>query len=260
VYEMEIRNSSPVLQVARRLHNYAWLAIYFPYFCAVLKRKHQFVKLLPVFVSGWHLATKYFRARDAAGNEFFIKTDSSYATLENEASLSRKLYNTGVNTPELVAVDSCCNKKYMVYRYVSGMRLADLMEQALWLNERRASALVTQLIEMLDGLYAARVVHRDLTPGNILISQSARNEFTSYLIDFSFSVDLDDRSLLRSIPYWVERELGGAYRMKEGVWDDAYSVLKILREVEGKLEETLSVGTNEVEKKLGRIRYEWKLP
>ena len=65
---------------------------------------------------------------------------------------------------------------YIAMRYVPGIDLKRLLEREGPLDPSRTLALVRQVGEALDAAHARGLVHRDVKPGNILVSRSDHGE------------------------------------------------------------------------------------
>ena len=63
---------------------------------------------------------------------------------------------------------------YVVLEHVDGLSLADLILQCGGLNLRRATDLIIQVAEALAVAWKAGIVHRDVKPGNILVTRHSK--------------------------------------------------------------------------------------
>ncbi len=78
--------------------------------------------------------------------------------------------------------------RYLVMRYATGGSLVDRLDHGVRLAPSEVLRLMTPIAAALDYLHEARVVHRDIKPGNILLD--AQN--TPYLADFGLAKTLSD--------------------------------------------------------------------
>ena len=92
--------------------------------------------------------------------------------------------------------------------------------------------LITTFKEICNSLYPLGLAHRDIRPHNIIIDK----DNSVYLIDFAFMVGTNKQyTSLQELPNTPENidklyRLGNGYNPKIGIWDDAYSCMKILTE------------------------------
>ncbi|MGB3484437.1 MAG: bifunctional serine/threonine-protein kinase/transporter substrate-binding domain-containing protein [Mycobacterium sp.] len=101
----------------------------------------------------------------------------------------------GVDDPHVVPIHSygeIDGRLYLDMRLVEGLDLGTILaERAHPLGKRLAVKVVEQVGSALDGAHAAGLVHRDVKPSNILISE---REFV-YLIDFGLARTTSDPGL-----------------------------------------------------------------
>jgi ABC-type amino acid transport substrate-binding protein/predicted Ser/Thr protein kinase len=101
----------------------------------------------------------------------------------------------GVNDPHVVPIHSygeIDGRLYLDMRLIEGLTLgAILSERERPLGPQLAVKVVEQVASALDGAHAAGLVHRDVKPSNILISE---REFV-YLIDFGLARTASDPGL-----------------------------------------------------------------
>src|SRR5579864_5119476 len=78
---------------------------------------------------------------------------------------------------------------YLVLEYIEGPTLADLMDRGL--EDRRVADLLDQIAAGLDYAHARGVIHRDIKPGNVLLTDDGR----AVLADFGLAWLLDGAHL-----------------------------------------------------------------
>jgi serine/threonine protein kinase len=94
----------------------------------------------------------------------------------------------GLDHPNIVTVYDAGEADGVLYismRYVEGTDLEHLLRTETRLDPGRAVSLVSQAAAALDAAHTAGLVHRDVKPGNILLSSEPRSSIDrAYLSDF----------------------------------------------------------------------------
>ena len=83
---------------------------------------------------------------------------------------------------------------FISMRYIEGSDLFRVIQREGYLEADRVVRLVRQIAAALDAAHAARLVHRDVKPHNILITQHGEHEH-AYLTDFGLARHLLDSGL-----------------------------------------------------------------
>ena len=86
---------------------------------------------------------------------------------------------------------------YLAMEHVEGVDLRELLRQEGRLDPRRTVELVAQVADALDAAHGAGLVHRDVKPGNILISPGGAGEH-AYVCDFGLARHVSSVSSLTS--------------------------------------------------------------
>ncbi|MDM4140804.1 MULTISPECIES: serine/threonine-protein kinase PknD [Mycobacterium] len=111
------------------------------------------------------------------------------ARLQREADIAGRL-----TEPHVVPIHDygeIDGRFYVEMRLVDGIDLATLLHREGPLAAPRAIAIISQVAAALDAAHAAGVTHRDVTPGNILVTPS---DF-AYLADFGIARAASDPGL-----------------------------------------------------------------
>ncbi len=90
------------------------------------------------------------------------------------------------NVIPVYAVGEEAGVLYIAMRFVVGTDLRATLTQAGRLEPQRAAAIVDQVAQALDAAHARGLVHRDVKPGNVLVSTDGGREHV-YLTDFGLS-------------------------------------------------------------------------
>jgi len=77
---------------------------------------------------------------------------------------------------------------YLVFEYVPGRTLADILKQRGALPPREAVGLMVDVLEALVAAHAAGVVHRDLKPSNVLVDTAGR----ARVMDFGIAARMQE--------------------------------------------------------------------
>jgi serine/threonine-protein kinase len=104
---------------------------------------------------------------------------------------------------------------FLAIEYVEGSDLRDVLRREGRLDPERALDLVAQVAEALDAAHEAGLVHRDVKPGNILITRADEREH-AYVCDFglarhvsSVSSLTGDRGFVGTIDYVPPEQIQG---------------------------------------------------
>ncbi|WP_232666495.1 serine/threonine-protein kinase [Pseudonocardia sp. TRM90224] len=115
-----------------------------------------------------------------------LAKDHEYqARFRREAELAARL-----TEPHIIPIHDygeIAGQLYIDMRLISGTDLADLIRQTGPLPPARAVAIIAQIATALAAAHAARLVHRDVKPSNVLISETDRGEDFVHLVDFGIA-------------------------------------------------------------------------
>ena len=94
--------------------------------------------------------------------------------------------------PNIVPVfeaDQDGNVSFMVFEYVTGPTLADLLKKRGKLPQREAATLMRDVLDAIAAAHAQGIVHRDLKPSNILMDAQGRPR----VMDFGIAARVSDK-------------------------------------------------------------------
>ncbi len=128
-------------------------------------------------------AAKILRQSDAASLLRFVREQSM------------RIDHTHVVTPlSWAGVD---DRVLFTMPLVRGGSVADLLAEHGALPERWVAALTDQLLQALEAVHAAGIVHRDVKPGNLLLEPTGTRQPHLRLTDFGIAAPLDEPRMTR---------------------------------------------------------------
>ncbi len=147
-----------------------------------------------------------------------------------EIDILRKLAH-----PNLVRYMGCkFSSKFREYsivlEYVDGGSLEQIIKKRGPLSENQVAGLVHQILQGLSHLHSKRVIHRDLKPGNILVTRSGQVKIT----DFGVSAQLLNIESMRSscvgTPYYSAPEVIQVvpYSYQADIWSLGCAIYEML--------------------------------
>ncbi|MFJ8154389.1 PQQ-binding-like beta-propeller repeat protein [Streptomyces sp. NPDC094468] len=139
------------------------------------------VVYLGVSASGRRVAVKLVRGPYAEEEEFRTR-------FRQEIAAARRV--SGAFTAPVVDADADAERPWMATLYVPGANLAEVVEKDGPLSGRELRALGLGLTEALRDIHRAGLVHRDLKPRNVLMTDDGPR-----VIDFGISRAADNQSL-----------------------------------------------------------------
>jgi len=98
----------------------------------------------------------------------------------NEAQAAGRLHHLGIVSVFDVGEDTETGDPYIVLEYVPGEALNRILAREKKLPLERALQLTEEIAEALDYAHAQGVTHRDIKPGNILITQDGRPKIADF--------------------------------------------------------------------------------
>ncbi|GAA3859699.1 serine/threonine-protein kinase [Streptomyces lacrimifluminis] len=106
------------------------------------------------------------------------ETERMYARLEREAWAAARVSHRNVVTVYDVATDG--GRPWIVMEVVRGLSLADQLDAEGPLSPQRAAHIGAEVLSALRAAHEAGVLHRDVKPGNVLLSNDGRVVLTDF--------------------------------------------------------------------------------
>ena len=137
---------------------------------------------------GRQVAIKIMRS-DLANDQVFLarfrREAHSVAQLNNPNIVS--IYDTGEET---FTVPSGSTEKapYIIMEYVKGQTLRDIIKENGALSQRDSEQIIIGVLNALEYSHRMGIIHRDIKPGNIMISDQG----VVKVMDFGIASALDD--------------------------------------------------------------------
>ncbi|MGN6868527.1 MAG: protein kinase domain-containing protein [Solirubrobacteraceae bacterium] len=139
-----------------------------------------------------------------------LERDPVYAArFKREARAAAALNHPGVVTVFDASADGAT--RYIVMEYVEGRDLAEVLREEKPLEPARAARIGEQIADTLSAAHAARIIHRDIKPGNIMVDRNDRVK----VLDFGIARTSDaitltqTASVLGTAPYMSPEQAMG---------------------------------------------------
>lgn len=99
---------------------------------------------------------------------FLVSNPDSFKRFRNEAHLSARISHPNVAT--LFNFQAADDTHFIVMEFVNGQALEDILKLQGCLPEKEATKIILQVLEGLGAAHELGIMHRDLKPGNIMIT------------------------------------------------------------------------------------------
>jgi serine/threonine-protein kinase len=124
-------------------------------------------------------------ASDATFQARFRREAQSSASLNHPAIVA--VYDTG---EELASDGSGISQPYIVMEYVAGRTLRDILREGRKILPERALEITSGVLSALDYSHRAGIIHRDIKPGNVMLTPSGDVK----VMDFGIARAISDAS------------------------------------------------------------------
>ncbi|HTS34668.1 MAG TPA: serine/threonine-protein kinase [Candidatus Solibacter sp.] len=99
---------------------------------------------------------------------------------QNEAQAAGRLHHPGIVSVFDVGEEAESNEPYIVLEYVAGEALNKILAREKKLPPARALKLAEEVADALEYAHGQGVIHRDIKPGNILITKDGRAKIADF--------------------------------------------------------------------------------
>ena len=156
------------------------------------------------------------------GNENTSLTNS----FRNEVNAQKKLLTLSAKDREaFICMESFCDeeKQFIVYPFVHGITLSEYCCKNGPLSTSELETLGRFLVNALDSLYKAGIVHRDLGSRNIMYCLNEQDKFMLFDFGCAYTGEPDIFSDNEYFDEHIRTIVCGNLRYDKNIWDDAAS-------------------------------------
>ncbi|MFK0111063.1 serine/threonine-protein kinase [Streptomyces sp. NPDC091217] len=142
-----------------------------------------------------------------------------YARLEREAWAAARVANRNVVTVYDVAMEG--GRPWIVMELIPGVSLADVLDTEGPMSPQRAAGIGAEVLSALRAAHAAGVLHRDVKPGNVLLSNDGRVVLTDFgiaTVEGSSALTMTGEVIGSPEFLAPERALGRAFGPESDLW------------------------------------------
>ena len=220
-----------LLPAYEKFSSLLWLFLLYPvYFLHLKALGFSDIKLFEF--KNWHLSCRYLVAVQN-NRRVFIKCGRSFL-IENEIIAGTRLAR--INSNHVVKIINYKISKFKFINFIITEFLDDYfsLENLDYLSLNQLQHITAELEQLIAEFDKVKIVHRDLSLKNIFIHKSDRNRIK--VIDFAMASGKGLKAMrFFLLNRLVKNSLGHNYRPAKNIWNDSYSVRKILKELEQKI-------------------------
>jgi len=158
--------------------------------CSLRNAGCAVVALTPIRLSSWHRGARYFKGDLPNGKSVFIKTGGIYGQIRREffaLSVVSSAMGASLNIPALIYHDIDGKYPFLAFNWVIGETLHSLPKESI--SQAEFASVCGELLKILGILSAANIIHRDLTPSNLIVARDLSGKMQGlFIIDFAFAV------------------------------------------------------------------------
>ena len=147
-------------------------------------------------------------------------------SLDPEARISSQLQHPNLVT--LYEIGTYHHLRYLVFEFVDGESLKERLARESTLNLHDAVIITSQILAGLDHLHSNGIVHRDLSPANILLTHDGVPKVTDFGISTYYRERGNEDEFGGTLPYMSPEPFAG---LPLGPYSDVFSLGAILFEM-----------------------------
>lgn len=220
--------------------SFKWILKEYFLFSEHMKKRHSFISVKPYKITSWHIGYKYFIAKKN-NSKYFIKTDSIHKIIKNEYIVSKRIkkFAPGYNNLfiEIKEYGNYNELEYIIEEFIKGNSLDNILNSNKVLSIDQKKKIQDKILQTLRVFEQCNIIHRDLRPANIIISNLEEVDLLGIkIIDFTFAIDINGNELkevdisnkenIKMLIYMNE-----GYRPSWNTWDDWYSAKNIINKI-----------------------------
>lgn len=239
-----------IIRKVRRYFSKCLNVILFPFDKVKLKKKYINVNRLRFDTESGSIFYKITSDNDI----FFAKRHTLISdSLEGEYNAGRQLRNV-LGEYCIFPVINKSNRSFVVYPFHKTLSLKDVLRERR-LSEAELTLLLDFFKRVLHGLYEEKVVHRDITPGNIMVYQN-KGEIIEYkLMDFGMAIINNNSMRYGFRQKEIEKTCGGDFRYSYDTWDDMVSAWAVCISATEYMTPNNKRNISDLRKMIGNIQY-----
>lgn len=158
-------------------------------------------------------------------NELYRDQPERISRFENECSMMAKVHHE--NVVSVYSAGWAKEQFYIAMELLEGRNLETIVTEKGPLSPLRAIEVIIKVVKGLESAHIAGLLHRDMKPGNVIITDAGIPKVLDFGLAQSRSADEDNEEVIWATPYYVSPET--LQRGAEDARTDIYSVGMTLR-------------------------------
>ncbi len=154
------------------------------------------------------------------------KQDVDFSELLREPRLLATMSHPNIVT--VLTAEKQDDVFFIVMEYVEGRTLEDIIGTEGALDVHRALDLICQICNAVDHAHEAGVLHRDLRPGNMLVSDTGRLKVTDFGTSRFLEIAMHGATVIGSPPYMAPEQFRGKAVFASDVYSIGVTMYQIL--------------------------------